>query len=57
MHFLQSPSPQPPMPLSIRDVALPYDEAPSIVMAYQIETYITLIPASIIVYDTRAPLL
>ena len=45
------------MSLSIRDAAIPPDEVPSFVKAYQIETYLNLIPAAIIVYDTRASLL
>ena len=57
MHILQSQSTQPLMSLSIRDVAIQPDEVPSFVKAYQIETCILLIPATILVYDTRASLL
>ena len=57
MRFLQiSPLPF-AMPLSIRDLSLPPDEAPSIVKFSQIELYLSLIPATILVYDTRASLL
>ena len=42
------------MSLSIRDVAIPPDEVPSLVKAFQIGLYLALIPTSIIIYDTRA---
>ena len=42
------------MSLSVRDVAIPPDDVPSIVKAYQIEVYLSLIPTTIIIYDTRA---
>ena len=55
--FLQT-SPLPfIMSLSIRDVSLPPDEAPSIVKSYRIAIYLDLIPTALIVYDTRASLL
>ena len=57
MHFVQIPSPHPAMPISIRDVVTPPNEVQSTVKATQIGTYVTLIPAAIIVYDTRASLL
>ena len=57
MHVLQSYPLHPLMPLSIRDAAIPPDEVPSIVKAFLIETYLNLIPATILIYDTRASLL
>ena len=45
------------MSLSIRDVAIPPEEVPSIVKPYQIQLYLSLIPAAILIYDTRASLL
>ena len=57
MRFVQIPSPHRAMPISIRDVVVPLNEVPSIVKAVQIAIYVTLIPAAIIVYDTRASLL
>ena len=57
MHFLQIPSLYRAMPISIRDVVIPPNEVPSTVKAIQIGIYVNLIPAAIIVYDTRASLL
>ena len=54
MHFVQIPSAHRAMPISIRDVVTPPNEVQSTVKATQIGTYVTLIPAAIIVYDTRA---
>ena len=57
MHFVQILSPHRAMQISIRDVVIPPNEVPSIVKGSQIGTYTTLIPAVIIVYDTRVSLL
>ena len=57
MHFLQSPSPQPPMPLSIPSATLPHDEALSLAKALQIQLYLSLIPAAMLFYDIRASIL
>ena len=57
MLCLQIPSPRLSMLPSVRDVALPLDEASSIIKAFQMQLYLFLIPAVIIVYDTRTSLL
>ena len=57
MRFLQIPYPPFAMPLSIRDVPILPNEVPSIVKSYQIQLYLNLVPAAILVYDTRASLL
>ena len=57
LRLLQIPSLHPTMLIAARDVALPLSEVPSIVEATQIQVYLGVIPASIIVYDTRAFLL
>ena len=57
MRFVQIPSLYRAMPISIRDVVIPPNEVPSVVKAVQIGAYVALIPAVIIVYDTRATLL
>ena len=45
------------MPLSIREVTLPSDQVLSFVKAYQIQIYLSLIPAAIVIYDSRTLLL
>ena len=45
------------MSLSIRDDAAPPDEVSFTVKAFQIQLYLSLITATVLVYDTRASLL
>ena len=42
------------MQLSTRDAAVPPDEVPPIVKELQIDAYFNMIPAAILVYDSRA---